>query len=270
MIATLRRNFRIYGAIATLQPKLSLAYRAWFWSSIVLNTIAMAIYVFFWQAVYAGQTTIAGLDMQQTINYILLAQIFLPIADGFLLWEFGYNLREGRIAVELLRPVNMRANYYTQYLSNMLAFLAWNIPMAMVATFLFGLRWPTDLTTWVVFAITVVLGRTVLYFFDWALACVTFYTTEVWGLGVLVMGFGLFASGALVPLVMMPTWLQGILRMLPFAQVVYVPISLLSGIIPISEAPGLWLVQIAWIIGLSIFSQYFFRIAIRKVTVQGG
>jgi ABC-2 type transport system permease protein len=84
------------------------------------------------------------------------------------------------------------------------------------------------------------------------------------------MGFGLFASGALVPLVMMPTWLQGILRMLPFAQVVYVPISLLSGIIPISEAPGLWLVQIAWIIGLSIFSQYFFRIAIRKVTVQGG
>lgn len=270
MIATLKRNIRIYGAIATLQPKLSLAYRAWFWSSIVLNTIAMAIYVFFWRAVYANETSIAGLEMQQTINYILLVQIFLPIADIFLLWEFGYNLREGRIAVELLRPVNLRANYYTQSLANMLSFLAWNVPMALVATFLFGLRWPTELMTWVVFLISVLLGRTVLYFFDWVLACITFYTTEVWGLGILLSGFGLFASGALVPLAMMPGWLQEILRLLPFAQVVYVPISLLTGILPTSEAPRLWLIQLAWIVGLGLFSQHFFRIAIRKVTVQGG
>ncbi len=186
MITSLRRTLRIYGAIAELQPKLSLTYRAWFWSSIVLNTIAMAIYVFFWRAVYASTPSIAGLDMQQTINYILLTQIFLPVADTFLMWEFGYNLREGRIAIELLRPVNMLAYFYTQYLANMLAFLAWNIPMALVATFLFGLRWPTSPATWAVFLVSVFLGRTVLYFFDWIMACITFYTTEVWGLGVLL------------------------------------------------------------------------------------
>jgi len=270
MITSLRRTLRIYGAIAELQPKLSLTYRAWFWSSIVLNTIAMAIYVFFWRAVYASTPSIAGLDMQQTINYILLTQIFLPVADTFLMWEFGYNLREGRIAIELLRPVNMLAYFYTQYLANMLAFLAWNIPMALVATFLFGLRWPTNPETWAVFLVSVFLGRTVLYFFDWIMACITFYTTEVWGLGVLLNGFGLFASGALVPLVMMPGWLQAILQALPFAQVVYVPISLLTGILPTSQALHLWLVQLAWIAGLGLFSQFFFRIAIRKVTVQGG
>jgi ABC-2 type transport system permease protein len=152
----------------------------------------------------------------------------------------------------------------------MLAFLAWNIPMALVATFLFGLRWPTNLTIWGVFIISILLGRTVLYFFDWALASVTFYTTEVWGLGVLLMGFGMFASGALIPLAMMPAWLQDILRLLPFAQVVYVPISLLSGIIPASQAPGLWLIQMVWIVVLWVFSRFFFRVAIRKVTVQGG
>jgi len=270
MIASLRRTIRVYGAIAELQPKLSLSYRAWFWASIVLNTIAMAIYVFFWRAVYASTPTIAGLDVQQTINYVLLAQVFLPIADTFLMWEFGYNLREGRIAIELLRPVSMLANYYTQFLANMLAFLVWNIPMALVATFLFELRWPTDLTTWAVFLVSVLLGRTALYFFDWILACITFYTTEVWGLGILLNGFGMFASGALVPLVMMPGWLQTILQSLPFAQVVYVPIALLAGILPASEAPRLWLVQLAWIVGLGLFSQFFFKVAIRKVTVQGG
>lgn len=270
MIASLRRSLRVYAAVAELQPKLSLTYRAWFWSSIILNTIAMAIYVFFWRAVYASTPTIAGLDMQQTINYILLGQIFLPIAETFLMWEFGYNLREGRIAIELLRPVNLQVYFYTQYQANMVAFLAWNIPMALVATFLFGLIWPTSLATWGVFLVSVFLGRTVLYFFDWVLACITFYTTEVWGLGVLLTGFGMFASGALVPLVMMPAWLQSVLQSLPFAQVVYVPIALLTGILPVSEAPRLWLVQLAWIAGLGIFSQFFFRIAIRKVTVQGG
>ncbi len=274
MIANLpgaiRRNLSIYGAMASLQPKRSLAYRAWFWSSIILNTIAMAIYVFFWRAVYANTAQIGGLDLQQTINYILLAQVLNPIADGFLMWEFGYNLREGQIAVELLRPVNLLFSYYSQYLSHMLTFLLWNIPMALVATLVFGLHWPTSLSTWGAFLIAALLGRTVLFFFDWVMACVTFYTTETWGLGILLYGFGRFASGELIPLVMMPLWLQGVLHFLPFSQYVYVPLSLLSGIAPLSQAPRLWLVQLAWIAGLALFSQLFFRIAIRKVTVQGG
>jgi ABC-2 type transport system permease protein len=270
MMGLLRRHLRVYGAIAALQPKLSLTYRAWFWTSIVLNTIAMAIYVYFWRAVYANTASLGGLDMQQTINYILLAQIFIPIGELGLVWEFGYNLREGKIAIELLRPVNLVASYYTQYLAGMFSFLAWNIPMALVATFLFGLRWPTSPTLWVLFLVTVLLGRTVLYFFDWVLACITFYTTEIWGLGVLLNGFGLFASGALLPLVMMPGWLQAILQSLPFAQVIYVPIGLLTGILPADQAPRIWLVQLAWIAGLWISSQALFKIAIRKVTVQGG
>jgi ABC-2 type transport system permease protein len=270
VIGTLRRKGRIFGALAALKPKLALTYRAWFWSSIVLNAIAMAIYVFFWRAVYANTPTIAGLDLQQTINYILLAQIFLPIGDIELFWEFGYNLREGQIAIELLRPVSMLANFYTQYMAGLFAFLIWNIPMALVATLFFGLHWPSDPAIWLIFLVTVVLARTVLYFFDWIAASLTFYTTEIWGLGILINGIGLFASGALLPLVMMPGWLQAILQSLPFAQVIYMPIALLTGILPASEAPRIWLVQLAWIAGLWLCSQALFKIAIRKVTVQGG
>jgi ABC-type uncharacterized transport system permease subunit len=34
--------------------------------------------------------------------------------------------------------------------------------------------------------------------------------------------------------------------------------------------PGLWLVQIAWLVGLLILSRLVYKLAIRKVTVQGG
>jgi ABC-2 type transport system permease protein len=68
----------------------------------------------------------------------------------------------------------------------------------------------------------------------------------------------------------MPDWLRGLCQSLPFVQALYVPVSLLSGITPLSEAPRLWLIQLAWLAGLLIASRLVFRIAVRKVTVQGG
>jgi viologen exporter family transport system permease protein len=79
-----------------------------------------------------------------------------------------------------------------------------------------------------------------------------------------------FFSGAIVPLQMMPDWLRTIANALPFAQSIYVPVSFISGVTPISAAPQAWLVQLAWLIGLGVISRIVFRQSLRKVTVQGG
>ena len=79
-----------------------------------------------------------------------------------------------------------------------------------------------------------------------------------------------FFSGSLVPLQMLPDWLRGIANVLPFAQSVAVPVSLLSGITPLSDAPGVWLIQGLWLIGLLVVSRVVFSVSVRKITVQGG
>jgi ABC-2 type transport system permease protein len=79
-----------------------------------------------------------------------------------------------------------------------------------------------------------------------------------------------FFSGAIVPLQMMSPWLQAIAHVLPFAQSVYVPVSFLSGVTPISAAPQAWLIQLTWLIGLGVTSRLVFRRSVRKITVQGG
>ena len=79
-----------------------------------------------------------------------------------------------------------------------------------------------------------------------------------------------FFSGMLIPLPMMPGWLQDIAAALPFAQAIYVPASFLSGINSPANAPQIWLVQLAWLIGLGLLSRWSFSIAVRQVTVQGG
>ena len=270
MIQTARRHLSVYAAFFAMIPKVFMAYQLWFWIGLVLNVIGMAILVFFWRAIYNETATISGLGLDQTIAYILLAFIFSPLTRTDVIWEFGNNLREGLLIHHLLRPINFQGMNYAQGLGTLVTSLLLQIPMAVVAALLFGLHFPTGWLTWLAFSISALLGFTVIFFFYWFLACFTFYTTEVWGLGVLIEGMNFFLSGALVPLIMMPIWLRSIVLSIPFAQALAVPIGLLTGITPLSEAPRVWLIQILWIIAMWAISTLFFRVAVRKITVQGG
>ncbi len=270
MIQALRRKADVYLSIAAISPKTFLVYRAWFWMGLMINVIAMTIFVFFWRAVYAGTSTISGLSLGQTLNYIILARIFAPLTEIFLLFEFGWSLREGGMALALLRPLDFQASYYAQAFANLLMSLISQAPMVLLAIFVFGLSLPSDPAGWGAFLISIALGRTIIFFFDWSLACLTFYTTEVWGLSVLVDGINIFLSGSLIPLVMMPGWLLALAAAFPFSQALYVPISILTGITPLQAVPQVWLVQLIWAVGLFALSRAIFSVAVRKITVQGG
>jgi ABC-2 type transport system permease protein len=271
MIGTLRRRVGIYSAFGTMMPKLFLAYSAWVWMQLFVNLLALVIFVSFWRAVYANSTTVGGLSYAQTINYILLAQIFAPLAfNTNLIFEFGMLLREGRLAIELLRPVDFQAQYYVRTLAESMISLFTQIPLALVAWLVFDLRIPTDGRVWIAFLISLLLGNAVLFLADWMLSCVAFYITEIWGLSVVRAGVADFFSGALVPLAIMPGWLQAIALALPFAQAIGIPIQILSGITPLSAAPRIWLFQLATIAILLPLSRLVFNRALRVVTVQGG
>jgi len=69
---------------------------------------------------------------------------------------------------------------------------------------------------------------------------------------------------------MVPGWLQTLALATPFAQALYVPLSFLTGITPLSQAPTVLAVQVAMLIAFGVCSRLFFRVAVRKVTVQGG
>ncbi len=118
--------------------------------------------------------------------------------------------------------------------------------------------------------IAALLGRSVLFCFDYILGSVAFYTTAAWGLGFAVFGLTLFLGGGLMPLAMLPDWLRAIVLNTPFAQAFYVPLSLLSGVAPLSAAPRLLLIQLVWLLGLAPLARLVYARAIRRVTVQGG
>lgn len=270
MIQSLRRNISIYSAIAATAAKTRLAYNMWVWADFVVTLVSMFVFVYFWRAVYMGTSSLGGLQLSQTITYILLARLLSPLVETRTIFFFGFMIRQGQIAVELTRPLDMQARIMTESFAELLVFLVQRLPLFLIAWLFFGMRLPTDPKLWLAFFISLVLGQIVLFLFDWMFACLAFYVTETWGLSVVRVGAGSFFSGALVPLVMMPTWLQKLAAVLPFAQALSVPVSFLSGITNLANAPHLWMIQILWLIVLLILSRLVFSVAVRKVTVQGG
>jgi ABC-2 type transport system permease protein len=271
MLKTIRRTFSIYTAFAAMVPKMFLAYSIWVWMQFIVQIIALVIFVAFWTAVYAEQNTLGGLSLNQTLNYIILAQIFLPAATSTgTIYYFGDLMREGKIGIELLRPLDFQGATYAFAISQIGVSMVTQLPLAIVAWLLFRFQIPTNPLIWLAFLITLLLGTGILFFFDWMLGCISFYSTETWGLSVLRFGFAAFFSGSLVPLTMMPEWLERITAVLPFAQALYMPVSILGGITPLSDVPRIWFVQIIYLIMLGIMSRIVFRVAVRKVTVQGG
>ncbi|MBN1486339.1 MAG: ABC-2 family transporter protein [Anaerolineae bacterium] len=270
MTAELRRRLRAYLGISAMSPKLLTAYSIWFWMEFFVQILTMAIFTYFWRAVYAQGQEINGLVLQQTLNYILLAQVCLPLIENQLLLEVGHNITSGQIIMELLRPLDYQGVQYISSLTLAMTNLVTKIPLLIIAWFAFGLQLPTDTATWGAFLLSLFLGHAVLFCFDWILSCLAFYTTEVWGLHMARTGIGLFFSGALIPLDIMPPTIQKVVNALPFSQALYSPVSLLSGITPVAEASQVWLTQLIWLTCLFIAARAIFSRAVRKVTVQGG
>ena len=133
MIQTARRNLSVYSAILAMIPKHFMAYQLWFWIGLVLTSSAWRSWSYFWHAIYANTSTISGLAANQTINYILLAFIFMPLTSNDLIWEFGSNLREGTIIHHLLRPINFQGMNYAQMLGRTGDGTYLQMPMVVVA-----------------------------------------------------------------------------------------------------------------------------------------
>jgi len=255
--------------LAAMAMKEAVAYRVWFWLRLFTAAVAMTVFSFFWRAVYAGADRLAGLDLDTALRYALLAQVMAGVGESELLRRMSFSLREGRIAHDLSRPIDLQAAEYAYAIGTWASGAVTRLPLVGLLV-LYGASLPLDPLRWAAFLASFAVGASAMFCFEWILACLAFYTTEVWGIRITVEAMALFFGGILVPLDLMPGWLRAIAEMLPFQQIAYLPVALLAGITPLADAPRVLLGQLAWAVALLAVSRLAFARAVKVVTVQGG
>jgi ABC-2 type transport system permease protein len=144
------------------------------------------------------------------------------------------------------------------------------LPIAAALTAIFKPSVHPTVLQGVVFFIAIWGAYIVRTMFQSCIGMLNFWTTRGGAMFDLYMATELLLSGRLLPLKLMPHWVQTLANFLPFKWTFYFPIEALVGNLSTRSLLGGLAAQLLWIgIGLFLF-RYAWRFAIKHFSAVGG
>ena len=80
----------------------------------------------------------------------------------------------------------------------------------------------------------------------------------------------LLFSGFLMPLAILPEWLQQLAEALPFQYLIYFPVMIFIGKVDASAFVNGLIMQLVWILAFAAAIHLFWRAGLRRYTAYGG
>ena len=192
----------------------------------------------------------------------------MNIVFGAPYWE--QRIREGDLAGSLLRPMHP-LNYDIAYFAGwkVVVIVLW-IPLAIGLSLVFDPELHPRPLEIAVFGVAIWGAYLLRTMFQSTLGMLCFWTTRGAAIFDLWMTLELLLSGRLVPLPLMPDWVQTLSWFLPFQWAFFFPIEALVGDMSNAELGRGLAFQLLWIlIGLGLF-KVAWRYAIRHFSAVGG
>lgn len=231
--------------------------------------------IMIYQAFYSNAVQTPPITLEQLVNLVWLQQAFLAFV---MLWfrdpEIFSLITSGNIAYELCRPCELYGFWYAKLIAQRLSgALLRSVPILITALLLprpFRFTLPPDFAAFGLFIITLALGLLVLVSISMFIYISVFVTMSPAGSLLTFSVIGEFFAGLIIPVPLMPSWLQTTAYILPFRLASDLPFRVYSGHIPVKEALIGILMQIIWLIVLVLLGKICLNQALRRVVVQGG
>ncbi len=231
--------------------------------------------IMMFRAFYRTDPSAFPMSFAATASYIWLQQAFLAF---FATWMFENEIFDsilnGNIAYELCRPITIYNMWFSRSIANRLSRAVLRcFPILLVAAFLpkpYGIAAPASLLRFVLFVLTLLLGLAVTVAFCMLVYVLTFFTISPQGLRIAFTSVVEFFAGAVIPLPFFPEKVQKVMELLPFASMQNVALRIYSGSMSTSEMQKAIALQVFWLIAIVFAGKYLCRVAVKRITVQGG
>ena len=267
----LAKAVRLYWAFARVGFINTLAYRLRYYTGIVTYFIYVSVYYFIWKAIYAHSASIEGFDFTHLLTYIGLGWIIRSFYFNNIDQDLAYQVIEGRLAMDLIKPVNIQLMYVSRAAGESVFRLALlTVPTAVVLFMVYPLRRPASVGHAGAFLVSVALSFLIVAAINFAVGTFALHLQSI--LGLMRAKFFLLElfSGLLLPISFFPHIVQKILSVMPFEYISYVPMLIYLGKLSGSGLARAIAIQILWVAILLAIGDGLWRWSSRKVTIQGG
>lgn len=266
---------RVYGSVLKLRLLHGLQYRAAALAGVATQFFWGFISIMVFQAFYENAAQTPPISLTELITYIWLQQAFLVF---IMLWfrdnELFDLITSGNIAYELCRPCGIYGFWYAKLLAQRLSGAILRCyPILILAFFLpkpYNLTLPPNPVTLLLFITTLLLGLLLLVAISMLLYISVFVTLSPTGSLLVFAVLGEFFAGLIIPVPLMPLWLQKIAYVLPFRWTADFPFRVYSGHVPQQDAIIGIIIQLIYLVILIWLGKIALRGALRRVVVQGG
>ncbi len=266
-------NLKKYAALTRAGVLEALQFRVSIIVAFVGNMFYLMVIYFLWKAIYAssGTDVVNGMTFSDTMIYLVLATALFNFMEMFTVWQIGIDIQSGKIVLDLLKPMKYQSYLFWSMSGNIsLHFFTSFLPTFLVVYFLTNgyIHLGVNL---LYFVISVILSVVINYCIDFFVGTICLYTESIWGINIMKQVIVLLLSGATIPVAFFPEPLKTIIFYLPFQSVYNSPLTLLiNSSMSAAEAFKTLAMQLVWCFIMIIVSRLFWKVSLRKITVNGG
>ena len=270
----LKHKFRVAKAVASVTYKEWSAYRTHSMVSIFVGPVYFIVQYFIWNSVYSGSTTsLHNMGLSQMLSYFGVVTLIGYLTMDFADWNLQMLIRTGKFITFNLRPIHHRFFALSQKIGHrILGFLFEFLPCFLIFQFIFKINMVPENIGWSV--ISILLAFLMNFYVNYCIGMTAFWLVQASGIKNVYTVLSSLLSGAVIPLVFFPEFLQKILFFLPFQYISYVPAMVLTGSYSLGgvtmRIPQIVGCQAAAVLIVSVISEIVYRRAIVKFSSVGG
>lgn len=248
-----------------------LAYRTNYYTGILIYAINIAAYYFLWSAIYGGKPTMQGMSMEQMTTYVAISWMARAFYFNNIDREIAMEIKEGRVATELIRPYSYLGMKTMQGLGEgIFRLLFLSLPGILLVALFLPLRFPTDVHTWMFFTVSIVFSFIINSELNLLAGIITFFTLNNEGLLRAKRFMIDLFSGLILPISFYPDWAQEVMKYFPFQGISYIPSMIVTESFQGQAIIDGLLFQLVWCVLLLIPIQLLWRAAKKQLVIQGG
>lgn len=269
----IRHGFKIAKAVALVTYKEWSAYRTHSMVSIFVGPVYFIVQYFIWTSVYGSKGVLHGMELQQMLTYFGATALIGYLTMDFADWNLQMLVRSGKFLTFALRPIHHRFFALSQKLGHrVLGFFLEFIPCFLIFQFIFKINMIPKHIGWTI--LSIMFAFLMNFYVNYIIGMTAFWLVQSSGIRRVFQVLSSIFSGALIPLVFFPEFLQKLLFFLPFQYVAYVPSMVFSGEYTLAgismSIPMIVGIQGIAVLVTILFSEIIYRKSMHKFTAVGG